>query len=254
MNSKAPIQVLDLEDSTNVTDKAVEYLPALPIKALNLRGTKTTGHCLADVGKITTLEELNLQKMKSVTPKELAYLVKLKNLRTLDLSFTELRTGSDCAFIAAMPQLDTLDIHSIQNLGADAEAAKYIVRQAHIAKLSLDFIGLKDDSLKFLGKLKTLRTLSIMGAQVSNKGLEYLSKLPVITNLNLTNTNINHNSVIVLKKFKLKLKRLGVANCDLSPDDLAQLRSALGAGTVLDRIPDMRNWDIQSRKDILETK
>ncbi len=237
---------LDLSSNLWMTDKAVGYLTALPLKHLSLfwcmnitnEGLKTLARssnltslnldrCNATNATLKALSKLNLVDLdlglcKKITDEGLKPLLKT-SLQTLGLRGCVLITDSTLQDLSSCPQLTELELSScpeITDIGLKA-----------IAKCPLKRLGLSeykdiDDSLKMLSSLP-LTTLLIDRTAISDQGMQHLARCSSLTSLNLTDClEITDSGVKAISHLNLRELNLGECNIsDLSLHHLARCSS-----------------------------
>ena len=113
---------------------------------------------MAHVGRLDHLEFLTFNNNPTVTAPMLAHLRGLTRMRDLDLSVTRVEDGSFLAEVAAMEDLVSLDLVSV---------------------------NLADDDVAHLSGLRNLRTLKIGSPRLTDAGVAHLAGLTGLTELNL---------------------------------------------------------------------
>lgn len=82
--------------------------------------------------------------------------------------------------------------------------------------------GKPDRFLLSIGRLKNLKAVSVLGSDVSNKGLLRLNKLPALETLSLHSTMVDKRSLAYLSTLKA-LKLLDISELDMAGADFAPL-------------------------------
>lgn len=148
------LEELDLA-FTGITDRMLALLkPFRNLRSLNLAGTAITDKGLDYLLDLGALEELDVSGTR-ITDAGLEALSRFKGLKRVHLNQTSVR-GEALEPFAGVPRLEVLSL--------------------------IGNAGLTDDSLPVLGRLKSLRELSLVGTGLSARGLAALRQaLPTTT-------------------------------------------------------------------------
>ncbi len=192
-------------DHALVDGAALEYLASLPtVRSLVLEDAKLPPEALAAVGRMTRLENLNLEGtgplavdlgavggLTSLKALQIGWtdaddltltaLSGLRNLERLDLEKTKVE-GPGLAWLAPLPRLRRLDLHQTP-LGPQAGAALSLLRT--LTWLDLKETGADDALLRRLDGLDRLVSLDLSNNNVTDRGLAALSGLPSLRHLSL---------------------------------------------------------------------
>lgn len=192
---------------TGVTDADLAKL-STSIRNLNLEATEIGDAGLANLSRLTALEELVLDST-SVSDTGLAYLKTLSNLRRLRLANTYVEgdglthllslarlvdlnlTGSPVGnstieILARFPALRRLSLQS-----TDIADGVKLDELQQITELDLAATDLTDAGIPPLAKLQNLRILILRDARFTDKGLPNLSSLTSLESLDLIRTRIS---------------------------------------------------------------
>lgn len=175
-------QKLDLYDSP-VTDATLASLAdGLPeLRFLSLADTQVTDAGLAQVARLTHLQELHLDNTP-VTDTGVAQLAPLTELRILDFKGTRV-TDAGLAIVRRFPHLQAL----------------YLTRAP-----------ITDAGLAHVATLTDLRTLILWDTPITDAGLTHLTPLTRLTDLILWNTQVTDAGVAALTA--------ALPECDISAD------------------------------------
>lgn len=196
------LEILCLHAMRNITDDGIAHLSKLrSLKKLNIGGSQVTDRGLAYLSQIKTLEHLDLpQDQKGITDKGLAYLGTLPNLKHLSISRIhfndpkmnkEYYTDKGLAELAKCRLLEELNIGSI---GITDDGIDHILKLKNLEKLMLfGCDNVTDKGLAKLAALKSLRDLYVTGMSI--EGLNSLQSMPNLTSL--TAKNLKRNSVVL---------------------------------------------------------
>lgn len=145
---------------TQVDDRGIAMLGALPLVALRLSASNVSGACFGQSGMFTKLRELQLDRCP-VTVASCKQLAKL-GLRSLSLSHTPV--GDD----------------AIENLSAFRS----------LEMLDLAGTKISDSAIATLCTFKSLRHVRLSSTNITDKGLEILAKQQMVTSIVVENTKI----------------------------------------------------------------
>jgi len=216
--------------NTHVGDRELGHLVGLSgLRSLGLRGTPTGDAGMVHVGKITSLEVLALNE--GISDKGFAHLKDLKNLRWLSTGGPDI-TDAGLAHLAALNQIEYLSLRGAQmtdaglihfrNMGklktlvlygtpvTDTEMV-HLANLQSLRELSVGAIitrdgkvtcslGVTDEGLKQIAKLKKLERLTLQGATVTDEGLQYLAELPELRWLYLPGCGVTEQGVQRLQR------------------------------------------------------
>lgn len=152
---------------------------------------------------------------------DLAPLVALTELETLDLSSTYSPADLDCTPLASLKKLQELDLtqftptsqHLFQNVGKLTELRRL--------KLAIDR-GVSDANLAALKGLVNLESLVVGGSGIQDRGMEHLAALPKLESLLLENTNLTDDGAKSIVRFP-QLKHLTIRGSVLTDTGLTAL-------------------------------
>ena len=206
---------------SEISDRHLQYLEGLTrLKSLTLWGVadSLTDASLVSIGKLKDLEELYfVQTSPRFTPTGVTHLRNLKNLRRVDFSGAwsvpeGARYGDEVVrLLAPLPHLESLEgtgflsaagvraLASIRHanhldimMKDDRQGYRGPTGIADLAALSsleeLDLNGarsLSDEDLAHLEPLSHLKSLSLMGERVSDRGMVSINKIKSLESLNL---------------------------------------------------------------------
>jgi Leucine-rich repeat (LRR) protein len=252
------LRKLDLSH-TRITDRGMEYLAALEnVTELNCNFAEyITEDGVAHIRNWKRLERLNLRGTK-VTSKVFDSLAKLTSLRALDLSSTQIE---DEGFeqLSSLTKLESLAIGANRLSGAALPLLKLApsLRELDVGGLQrvdsgLWGLPLTDENLTRIAELKQLRSLSLSGATLSDRGVDRpgspeaerselrdLSKLAALVNLerlDLSRLPVTAESLEPLARLpKLRELRLGLAGKvdDAALPTLLKIKSVYITGSKL---------------------
>ncbi len=141
---------------------------------------------LADIARLTSLEELNLQG-RDLPPEALALLSGLTNLRKLDLHQTNATGGTITnAHLAALGLMQRLEeLHLGGNRYFSREGLVHLPKTLRILILN-SCSQLEDGDLDAVGQLSNLQTLELGQCyRITNRGVESLGRLTNLRRLHL---------------------------------------------------------------------
>ena len=109
----------------------------------------------------------------------------------------------------------------------DEDFRAYLNAGPPLVQLSLRKVGLKDDHLQAVAKVKTLVILRLdQNPGITDEGMKYLCQLPNLHDLSIHDCTVTPASIRYLKSIR-KLVRIRVPGKLWSAADVARLKSAL---------------------------
>jgi Leucine-rich repeat (LRR) protein len=192
------LKILEVPNN-NITDQGVAYLGAMiKLEVLNLSGTKVTGRGFAQLDKLKirrlvlsntpvdqnlihlqkvgAIESLVLSKCGLLDSAALAHVAKIKGLKYLDLSGNAIE---DVSVVLSSGTLTSLDL-SKSDL-SDEVWEKVLEAGERLTSLNLSDSGLTDETLRRLGDLPNLKSLTFFRTpQIKGTGIAHLRKLEVL--------------------------------------------------------------------------
>jgi len=172
-------------------------------------GGKATDEGLVFLRGLTDLERLNLETGK-ITNDELANIAGLDKLRYLSLYETQI-TDEALVHLRGLTNLQELLLHGNKITDAGLENLKnltnlHILNIRHTSWVNAQ-MEISDAGMVHLKGLAKLRTLDLLGTDVTAAGLEHLTALPELETLILSGPKITDEAMETLVKMK-SLKRL----------------------------------------------
>jgi beta-lactamase regulating signal transducer with metallopeptidase domain len=172
-------------------------------------GGKATDEGLVFLRGLTDLERLNLETGK-ITNDELANIAGLDKLRYLSLYETQI-TDEALVHLRGLTNLQELLLHGNKITDAGLENLKnltnlHILNISHTSWVNAQ-MQISDAGMVHLKGLAKLRTLDLLGTDVTAAGLEHLTALPELETLILSGPKITDEAMETLVKMK-SLKRL----------------------------------------------
>lgn len=193
------------------------------------------------------LDGINFQNVPTLDDDVLKHVAKLKNLRDLNLTSTNI-TDAGLSYLLSLPKLENLQlsstyisgdgISSLRNLKSlsqlmlnyldlDERALDYLRSGPPLAILELKNTGLDDDDLKALSNLKSLALLRLQSNRgIKGEGLKYLVSDPELYSIDLRDTGIGPDCTQYLKLMP-KLNTITVSRKHLNPADIAKIKHDL---------------------------
>jgi hypothetical protein len=200
---------VDFRDST-IGDAVLENLAGLRrVRKVLLNETAVTDAGMAAVGKVTTLQDVDLRGC-TISNAGLEPLTALSELKALRLSGESGVTSVDddgMVHVAKMKNLKALllDFLWISEVGLEQLAGLDKLEELYLAKT---LVG--DDALAMMSQFPRLKKLRISQCQFENEGLAHLAKVTTLENLDLSeNNSINDSGMPHLSGLK-NLKQLNL--------------------------------------------
>ena len=161
----------------------------------------------------------NAGERSKITGTGLRHLQRLKNLKTLDLSFS--RTGdSALAFTKALTALEEVQLNETEVTDAGLAHLRDVPR---LKKVCLSGTKITDAGLELVGQLSQLTSLGLGGTNITDAGLLHLNGLQNLEVLGLRDTSISDAGLEYLGPLK-KLRYLVVDGTRVSQGGLQRLK------------------------------
>lgn len=171
---------------------------------------------------LTGLKALNV-KFSDFSDSDLKYLDSLPNVSYLNVSMTTI-TGNGLASMKFLSKLTSLHAGGIQNIETFLERIEDMPK---LYQLALHGDSLTDDTLKQIAKAHTLRALAVgQNMGVTNEGVKHLTKLKDLKYLDLCGTSADMKCLDSLRQLP-NLTYLGLSNEMTSKSAVMALRKAL---------------------------
>ncbi len=170
------IERLDLLES-QCSDEVMKILSELDLSRLIIKYTLMSDGALRYIGKIETLNSLDLTKT-NITDKGLSHLANAKRLNDLKLASSELVTGEG---LAGLQQLVCLDLG---NTPITRAGLITICSLPELRTLKIAPTNLSDEDLSLLIGTK-LSGLRVGGERITGAGIKELSKIPHLSQIEL---------------------------------------------------------------------
>lgn len=152
---------------------------------------------VADICQASRLRHLRIALEQDLTPASLELLAAMDQLESLDLSGTRLR-GAQLDFLQRMPQLTVLNLAG--NPLADADLAR-VAGLNRLERLNISFCQeLGDGALVHLQSLNELVDLSAQYTQITDRGLEYLYDLPKLRDATFLGSQVTRQGLRQLRE------------------------------------------------------
>ncbi|MBC8871780.1 MAG: hypothetical protein H8E44_20320 [Planctomycetes bacterium] len=188
-----------------ITDEGVSELVARladlgKLKSLHFfRCPRITNDGLNQIGRLTSLERLFLNNNDGLTSGLLTEIAHLKNLHRLELDSIAL-DEADLVHLAALTKLETL------GLSCSNSESK-----------------LTDHGLTYVGRIPTLRSLTIQDARITDKGVSDLIKLNALQTLGLARTGITDQGIAAIASELPNLVQLGISGTKVTDAGMAHV-------------------------------
>lgn len=233
-NFKSSATDLDLsESSTN--DGTLKYLANLKqLKVLRLGSTQVTDVGVAYLAKLPNLESLDLSGCSNLTKDVCKSLSQCRHL--VHLHFAD--TPVDDESLKSLSNLSNLQILYLKNSSIKGPGLAYLTSLKHLHELGLHYChNLNPDSASYIRQLPTITVLHLSKTPIDDKSLQYVSQMKYVENLDLQSTNITGEGLLELTKLA-RLRYLNISYCkNLSPVDF-KIIGALHSLVALDVFDD----------------
>ena len=213
---------VDLRGKT-IDNELLDRMVQLPrLRSLILAATKLVDEQLIPVGRISTLENLDLRDCP-VTDKGMSHLTGLSKLKSLRLSG---KSGACTVGDEGMKHVGTLSalkVLAADNLWISEDGLKSLTNLKNLQELYLAETTIGDDAIELLSQFTTLRKLRLAGNQISAAGLKNLPKLRELEELDLSEcSQILDDAMAPFAEMK-KLKKLNLWRVNLSDKGIEPL-------------------------------
>lgn len=207
------------------SDKVLRHFEIFDnLKNLNISAVNVTSNGMNLIGKIHSLETLNLSRNMLISNEDIKKLSNLSHLKSLDLRQTNV-TSVGLKYLNTLVLLENLNLNNSTTFGPRIFAGT--VDQLKSLK-SLKFLGLMgsemtdNDVKNILENFKALEELNLQNTNITNNCMDDLKKIKNLTSLNIVGTNVTKKCIKKLLEFK-NLKDLHIHFKNLNEDDLKDL-------------------------------
>ncbi|MCA9129673.1 MAG: DUF3592 domain-containing protein [Planctomycetales bacterium] len=146
------------------------------VRVVDLSEIDGTDGILEILVHFPTLEHVSA-KGKKITDQAVRHLLRLPNLRALDLHNTSLSSEG----LRRLQQLQHLEMLSLKGTRIRSEAILSVVGMPALEELDLSYTAIDDQALEFLADCKELTSLDVKGTNVSSPAIQRLrQRLPDI--------------------------------------------------------------------------
>lgn len=166
-------------------------------------------HTLDQLSHFPSLTSLDISNC-DLTDQSTQPIKSLENLVFLDISHNKELTGEVLANICAIKRLKEL---LMQNCPRIVSGLKYLKELPSLTSISLSHCGVSDEDIRWLEPFTWLETLTLIRANITDKGIDSIGKLTSLTALDLSMcANISDVGVRVLRKLP-HIKNLNLNFC-----------------------------------------
>ncbi len=198
----------------NFADSDLVHLRKLPLKVLDLSGTKITNSGLKEVSKIKSLMCLILNNNSNITDEGISNL-ELPNLRVLSLSSTRV-TDAGVSVLTGMPSLTSIDISNLDKV--TVKSIHELSKLPMLGVLRIGNTGIKPENINDLREIKMLKVVSLANLGLSDADIDNLLALPDIRLLDVSG-NKKITAAGIQKLNPLRYWRLTYENCGMSKEE-----------------------------------
>ena len=231
----------------NFTDRGCVHLkdiPSLRILSFHEGVARITDASLVHIAQIPNLESLCLHGMKNITDDGLAHLSKMRSLRKLDISSSQV-TDRGLSFLKEIKTLERIDLPQRDQRITDVGLAhlselpnlkQLSISRAHSASPERNREYYTDRGLESLVRCRKLEELGIGSIGISDVGMGHIAQFTSLTKLNLFGCdNVTDTGLSRLAALK-SLKNLSVSHSAVSIAGLNKLKP----------MPDLTNLRVRS--------
>jgi len=173
---------------------AHSFLDRTAIVGVTMKGPEIGDEQLAKVVDLPDISWINLGE-SNVTSAGLASVAKLKSLRTVDLTNTQV---SDLTELTNLPELADLRLDYCSKVNLEHLPA--LAKIPSLRALGANSLRLQDEGIAVLAENTGLEQLHIMGTRVTDTGLAPLQKLKNLKQLKLTYSTYNRDDLAAFRK------------------------------------------------------
>jgi Leucine-rich repeat (LRR) protein len=200
---------------TDVPEEHFEHFKNLfSLKSLSLAFAKHVGEkTLAIIGNhLVKLRTLDLQHCPHVEHHGVQHLGKLKKLRSLNLSHTQIEDHT-VAVVQNMPKLKSF---SIERCLIGDEGIQHLANHKALQHVGLAVLPITNKAMKIIGNhLPRLTSLDMAHcANITDEGIEALHSLPKLKKLSLNGILLGDRSLRAIAQHHLRLKTLIISSCE----------------------------------------
>jgi hypothetical protein len=191
------VQSIDLRRCQSLADADLDrLLPLANLKSLTCGPKVPTDAGLSTLGKLRSLESLNLPAGLSITGRGLQSLTKLERLQSLNFSMRVL-SAQDAAALTALPKLTTLYVYGI----AGDETLQELAKAKSLTSLSIGAAaGISDEGLRIVSTWGGLAHLTFSSKTISDQGLRHLAGMNSLKTLNVQAEKLTPAGIEDLKR------------------------------------------------------
>ena len=177
------------------------------LKLLDLNGCPVGDDGLAEIGDISSIEELGLWGSGPVTDKGFQYLAGMIHLKSLNIGYTgiETITGAGLVHLKDLTELEDLGLNILHKL-----EDRHLANVSGLIKLRALHLGfctsITDAGLDHIVHLPKLHRLDLSETQVTDTGLQKLKTLTTLKELEIKKAKITDSGVAELQKALPDLK------------------------------------------------
>jgi Leucine-rich repeat (LRR) protein len=197
------LTAVEMDESENgkcdrVIESAAKQFKEL--RELVVDGSDVTDAGLAHLRNMPNLEAISTMSCFFVKGECFPILVKLPNLQRLSFRGHPLNASS-FKYLPSFPKLTFLNLRATRMNTAEI---KDVAQCSQLTELDLDENKTVDDNcLAALSPLKHLRSLRVGGTSVTDRGIVFLLRFPMLKSLDLDKTSITLKGLAALKPLKL---------------------------------------------------
>lgn len=211
---------------TAISDAGLGFLDGVPhLIALGLGHSRIGDAALDPIARLTALHTLVLSSAR-VSPEALA---KLAGLRALERLYLDQVHADDAVLAALSPARDTLRVLHLAASDVSEAGLAALRGFTELQELTLGDTRMHE-AVADLSAWPRLRTLSLVGLDLTDKALPRLAARPSLVVLDLSATEIRDPSPLATLPH---LRTLGVAQTKLSPAGVAALKRLAARGVTV---------------------
>lgn len=211
----------------DLTDAGLAHLGKLTgLRELSVKGSNLTAAGLANLAKLTNVEKLTIVDCEAFRGKALAALAPLKQLTKLELI--------DCGPLDAVASRHLGKLPSLIHLQLDEVEQGGLVGLAAAPKLEVLWFHptpIADADLAPIGRIKSLKKLTIQQCRITDAGVKHLAGLKNLVELSLSENEITDVALASVGKMEM-LQQLGLTKCKITGSGFKHLAKLKQLNTI----------------------
>ena len=192
------------------------------VRNLSLLKTSITNEGLEKIDELKSLEQLFLNSNRGISSEVFSKIATLTNLTRLEMNGVAL-TEADLPQLSQLTKLETLGLSNTTQDSLSNRGLAHLCRVKSLKSLTIVGAQIDDEGVKHLTRLDQLERLGISETNVTDQGIEMIAdKLPNLTRLVLSGTKVTDAGMVSVAKLT-KLEWLWLAETKVGGEGLSHL-------------------------------